>query len=134
MKPRLLGLCLGTMVAILLGIASESVFAQVKPGDMITVANASKVKDITSPGTYYKVLKGMSMKIIPTGRIDWPPPYKDATERYSAQVRLAADHRGANSAFDGVGRIAAFNLAENYRRRAVDHAVEPHQGRMPNRS
>ncbi len=94
MKPKLLGLCLGTMVAVLLGIASESVFAQVKPGDMITVANASKVKDITSPGTYYKVLKGMSMKIIPTGRIDWPPPYKDATERYSAQVRLAADHRG----------------------------------------
>ena len=68
--------------------------ADVKPGDFITVQNADKVKDITSPGTFYKVMHGMTMKIMPTGRIDWPPPYKDATEKYSAQVRLANDHRG----------------------------------------
>ena len=68
--------------------------ADVKPGDFITVQNANKVKDITSPGTFYKVMHGMTMKIMPTGRIDWPPPYKDATEKYSAQVRLANDHRG----------------------------------------
>jgi uncharacterized protein DUF1329 len=28
------------------------------------------------------------MKIIPTERLEWPPPYKAATEKYSAQVRL----------------------------------------------
>ena len=35
----------------------------------------------------------MSLKIAPTERIDWPPPYKEATEKYSAQVRLSPDGR-----------------------------------------
>ena len=33
------------------------------------------------------------MKIVPSGRIDWPPPYKDATEKYASQVRLSKDNR-----------------------------------------
>ena len=33
------------------------------------------------------------MKIEPTERIDWPPPYKDATEKYASQVRLSQDSR-----------------------------------------
>ena len=33
------------------------------------------------------------MDIVPTERVDWPPPYKDATEKYSSQVRLTDDHR-----------------------------------------
>ena len=33
------------------------------------------------------------MNIVPSERIDWPPPYKDATEKYSSQVRLTNDHR-----------------------------------------
>jgi Protein of unknown function (DUF1329) len=36
---------------------------------------------------------GMHMNIVPTQRVDWPPPYKDATEKYSSQVRLSQDHR-----------------------------------------
>jgi hypothetical protein len=68
-------------------------FAEVKPGDFITPDNATKVQDLLSPGVYYKVQNGMSMKITPTERVDWPPPYKDATEKYSGQVRLTDDHR-----------------------------------------
>jgi Protein of unknown function (DUF1329) len=68
-------------------------YAQVKPGDFITPANAPRVKDLVSPGVYYKVQHGMSMQIVPSQRVDWPPPYKDATEKYSAQVRLSQDHR-----------------------------------------
>jgi hypothetical protein len=67
--------------------------AEVKPGEFITADNATKVQDLLSPGVYYKVLNGMSMKIVPTERVDWPPPYKDATEKYSGQVRLSDDHR-----------------------------------------
>ena len=67
--------------------------AGVKPGDFITPDNASQVKDLVSPGVYYKVQRGMTMKIVPTARIDWPPPYKDATEKYSSQVQLSKDHR-----------------------------------------
>src|SRR5215475_11010534 len=68
-------------------------YAQVKPGDFITPENAGKVKTLLPPGVFYKVERGMTMKIIPTERVDWPPPYKDATEKYSGQVRLSDDHR-----------------------------------------
>jgi hypothetical protein len=78
---------------LVFGVPLGTVHAQVKPGDFIQPSNAVKVKDLVSPGTYYKVQHGMTMHIIPTQRVDWPPPYKDATEKYSAQVRLSADHR-----------------------------------------
>ncbi|HUY27682.1 MAG TPA: DUF1329 domain-containing protein [Candidatus Binataceae bacterium] len=67
--------------------------AQVKPGDFITPDNAAKIKDLVAPGVYYKVAHGMTMNIVPTQRVDWPPPYMDATEKYSSQVRLSRDHR-----------------------------------------
>ena len=65
--------------------------AQVKPGDVITPANASQVEGLVSPGNFILVKQGMTMKIVPTGHLDWPPPYKEATERYSPQVSLGAD-------------------------------------------
>jgi hypothetical protein len=74
-------------------MATGAARAQVKPGDMITAETASKVKNLVAPGVYYKVVHNMSMKIVPTQRVDWPPPYKDATEKYSGQVRLSADKR-----------------------------------------
>ena len=78
----------------LLAIAfSAPGYAQVKPGDFITPENATKVKDLVGPGVYYKVERGMTMKIVPAQRVDWPPPYKDATEKYSSQVRLSQDKR-----------------------------------------
>ncbi len=67
--------------------------AQVKPGDFITDANANKVKNLLPPGDYLRVLHGMTIKVEPTELIEWPPPYKEATEKYSAQVRLSGDHR-----------------------------------------
>jgi hypothetical protein len=80
-----------TVLALL--VPSRRTCAEVKPGDFITPDNASKVQDLLSPGVYYKVVNGMSMKVVPTERVDWPPPYKDATEKYSGQVRLSDDHR-----------------------------------------
>jgi hypothetical protein len=75
------------------GATGITVHAQVKPGDFITPENSYKVKDLVSPGVQYKVEHGMTMKIVPTERVDWPPPYKDATEKYSSQVRLTQDHK-----------------------------------------
>ena len=52
------------VLAVLTVIAiAAAARAEVKPGDLITPANASKVKDLVSPGVYYKVVNGMSMKI-----------------------------------------------------------------------
>jgi uncharacterized protein DUF1329 len=79
------------MLAVM-GLSTPS-HAQVKPGDFITPENAEKVRDVVGPGVFYKVQHGMTMKIVPTERVDWPSPYLDATEKYSAQVRLTPDHR-----------------------------------------
>ncbi len=65
--------------------------AAVKPGDVITKENASQVRDLLSPGNYVLVQRGMEMNIVPTSKLDWPPPYKTATEKYSPQVGLAPD-------------------------------------------
>ncbi|MGH7813437.1 MAG: DUF1329 domain-containing protein [Candidatus Binataceae bacterium] len=60
----------------------------VKPGDIVTKSNAALVKNLVSPGNYILVKQGMSMDIVPTHKLEWPPPYKAATEKYSAQVSL----------------------------------------------
>ena len=72
-------------------LISVSVGAEVKPGDFITKDNAGKVADLLSPGNYMLVQQGMSLKIVPTDKLEWPPPFKTATEKYSAQVALASD-------------------------------------------
>jgi Protein of unknown function (DUF1329) len=67
--------------------------AAVKPGDVITPNNANQVRDLVSPGVYWRTRRGMEMKIVPSERIEWPPPYRDATEKYASQVRLSPDGR-----------------------------------------
>lgn len=85
-------LCAFVLLTALMGIGGTA-SAQVSPGDFINPDNETKVKDLVSPGVYARVLHGMTMKIVPTERIDWPPPYREATEKYSAQVRLSPDGR-----------------------------------------
>ena len=83
----------GSLLALaLLAICTPS-FAAVQPGDFITPDKAAQVKELVSPGVFYKVERGMTMKIIAPQRVDWPPPYKEATEKYSGQVRLTGDGR-----------------------------------------
>jgi hypothetical protein len=38
--------------------------------------NAAEVRELVSPGVYYKVVHNMTMKIVPTQRVDWPPRTK----------------------------------------------------------
>jgi len=84
-----------TVVALAFAIAVVTAAgparAQVKPGDVITPDNASQVVGLVSPGNFILVRQGMKMKITPTTHLDWPPPYKEATERYSPQVSLGSD-------------------------------------------
>ncbi len=89
---RIVSVLLALLIAGLMSVPPARA-DQIKPGDFITPENAAKVQNLVSPGVYYKVGQGMTMKIVPTERIDWPPPYKDATEKYSGQVRLSHDHR-----------------------------------------
>ncbi len=74
-------------------LVAPPVMADVQPGDVINKDNADKVADLVSPGVQWCLKRGMAMKVVPYKRIDWNPPYKEATEKYSGQVKLAADGR-----------------------------------------
>jgi hypothetical protein len=88
MRYRIItALALAALALVPVGIAQ----AQVSPGDVITKANADKVKDLVSPGMFWCVQHGFPMKIIETKPVTWKRPYKEATEKYSGQVKLGAD-------------------------------------------
>jgi hypothetical protein len=74
------------LAALLLATVTSA--AAVKPGDEVTPENASLVQDLVSPGNFILVKQGMRMKIVPTERLELPPPYNSATEKYSLQVKL----------------------------------------------
>jgi hypothetical protein len=76
--------------------------AQVRPGDIINAGNADRVKTLVSPGVYLRVKRGMSLEVVPTERLEWPPPYRDATEKYAGQVRLSNDHRSLSGYVAGM--------------------------------
>src|SRR5271163_4884250 len=78
-------------LALALVSITDSSYAGVNPGDTITKDQADKVANLVSPGNLILVKQGMAMKIAPTDRLEWPPPYKSATEKYSPQVSLAPD-------------------------------------------
>jgi len=72
-------LVLATLFALAILSLANSPSAGVNPGDTITKDQADKVADLVSPGNLVLVKQGMTMKIVPTGRLEWPPPYKSAT-------------------------------------------------------
>jgi len=79
------------LAALALVVPVGRTHAQVSPGDMITKANADKVKDLVSPGMFWCVQHGFPMKIVETKPIPWKRAFKEATEKYSGQVKLGAD-------------------------------------------
>lgn len=59
-----------------------------KPGDTIGKDNAAKAADLLSPGNLVMVQRGMQIRVVPSNKLEWPPPYTTATEKYHAQVSL----------------------------------------------
>jgi len=81
---------LGSLLALVVALGGTA-SADVRPGDVITRANADTVKDLVSPGMYWCVQRGFPMKITETQKIPLRRALTEATEKYSAQVRLSAD-------------------------------------------
>lgn len=65
--------------------------ADVQPGDLITKDNMDKAKEFLIPFTEWQLTNGLQMHIIEYKKIEWPSKYKEATEKYSSQVKLSAD-------------------------------------------
>ena len=82
------GILTAAIVSLALGVAAA---AGPKPGEEISQVNSQSVRELVSPGVYYLLQHGLRMKIVAPTTIQLPPPYKDATEKYSAQVRLSKD-------------------------------------------
>jgi hypothetical protein len=78
----------GAVAGLLL---AGSVGADVVPGDRITAENVDKVKDLISPGLEWCVKRGWPITVGETKHAEWLRAYKEATEKYSGQVKLAAD-------------------------------------------
>jgi hypothetical protein len=80
-----------TLGAVALTLCAGIARADVAAGDKITDQNIDKVKDLIAPGLEWCIKHGWPITIGETKRIEWQKAYKDATEKYSGQVKLAAD-------------------------------------------
>ena len=74
-------------LAVVPGVAR----ADVVPGDKIGPDNVDKLKGLISPGLEWCIKRGWPITISETKRIEWPKAYKEATEKYSGQVKLSPD-------------------------------------------
>jgi hypothetical protein len=81
---------LGSSITVTLALSAR---ADVQPGDVIAKANVDKITDLVSPGVQWCVRHGMVMKIVPYKKIEWDKAFKEATEKYSGQVKLSPDGR-----------------------------------------
>src|ERR1700756_2074882 len=77
-----------TMAMAILFLPAAATQAHLNVGDVIGADQAAEVADLVSPGNMFLVKQGMTMKIVPSGQLEWPTPYRVATEQYSSQVRL----------------------------------------------
>ena len=90
----------------LVAFAARANAAGVKPGDLITKDNAAQVQDLLSPGNFILVQRGMQIHVIATDKLDWPPPYKTASEKYASQVTSAPMARSKASSPDSRSRCS----------------------------
>jgi len=110
MGARVLGISL--LAAAALAVAAGAVLAQPAPGTIVNKTNAAEVKDFVSPGVMWCLERGMTMKVIPYKKIEWNPPYKEATEKYSGQAKLAADGRSVETR-EQAFRAVPYNVWSN---------------------
>ena len=91
---RWLNAACATLAAGSLSLTSANLAtADVKAGDTITKDNMAQAADLLIPSMKWYVEHGMPMKIIDYKKIEWPKAYKEATEKYSGQVKLSPDGR-----------------------------------------
>ncbi|MGH7960826.1 MAG: DUF1329 domain-containing protein [Candidatus Binatia bacterium] len=65
--------------------------ADVQPGEVITKDNMAKAGDLIVPSMQWFVKNGMSIQVGPYKKVEMPKLYRDATEKYSGQVKISAD-------------------------------------------
>jgi uncharacterized protein DUF1329 len=113
------------LISLLVLVSSGVGRAEVKPGDTITKDNIAQAEGLLTPFVRWLVEQGMPISVIETKKIEWPKAYRDATEKYAAQVKLSADGRDmynyvAGSPFpviDPADPLAGFKLMWDHEQR-----------------
>ena len=83
-----------SLLAAVLTFSAEGLGrAEVKPGDTISKDNLAQAEELLTPSTRWMVERGMPLLIIETKKVEWPRAYREATEKYAAQVKIAEDGR-----------------------------------------
>jgi len=72
-------------------IASTFARADVSPGEKYDASNVDKIKNLISPGLEWCIKWGFPITITETKQVEWPQAHKEATEKYSPQVKLSKD-------------------------------------------
>jgi hypothetical protein len=82
------------VLALFLGFSSRAHPASLAealppgPGTIIDRNNLDKFAEALTPAMSYPIAHGLSIKVVPSQRVEWPAPYQQATEKYSGQVSL----------------------------------------------
>jgi len=79
------------IAATLPASAQESASKPPPPGIVISAANASTFAQFLPPAADLGIKYGLTMRVVPTKRIDWSEGFTAATEKYSGQVGLDAE-------------------------------------------
>jgi hypothetical protein len=96
-----LHLSFSLVTGFLLSLHSALADADVNPGDTITKDNITQAEALLTPSTRWMVEQGMPMQIIATKKVEWPKAYREATEKYAAQVQIAEDGRDISNYIAG---------------------------------
>src|SRR5260370_41220605 len=93
-----------------------------RSGAVIERSNANKFAQSLDPAMLYAITRGLTIKVAPTQRIEWPPRYQQATEKYSGQVSLDENDSLKNyvaglpfPSIDAADPKAAVKIAYNWR-------------------
>jgi hypothetical protein len=65
--------------------------AEVQPGTVITRDTMTQAMGLLTPSMQWFVRQGMPIKVVPYKKVELPKIHKEATEKYSGQVKLSAD-------------------------------------------
>ena len=113
----------GAILLTLLAISSHcsASEADLKPGDTVGPENWEKAKGMVGENLLNRIRQGYSFKIKEPKNFKLPKEYLEATERYSAQVRLSNNGELLNYVaglpfpnFDHTDQQAGLKLAWNF--------------------
>jgi hypothetical protein len=80
-------------LALVFVAALDAVAETPQPGTVISKDNMDKYKEVLFPTAEYFLRNGMTITVAPYRKYEWPPKYKEATEKYASQVKISADGR-----------------------------------------